>query len=124
MIDKRFSSEEFEKLGRDTDEANALHKELANEIASVINEVTRPAFTALANELRALGHSLDEDDPVYDEEYSSWGYTFRDVGNDRGIFDHKLRVHLDTQISTGYPNEKTEAEVLKELNEEFPNEDI
>ena len=104
MIDNRFSSSEFEKFGRNSKEANLLHKKLAYEIAQERHEAIYPVFEGIASKLKALGHELIEDEPEYDPEYDSWEYAFRDLGEDRGEFDHKLRVHLDTQICTGYPN--------------------
>lgn len=104
MIDKRFSADEFEKLGRDSEEANVLHKELATEIAVEMHEAIYSAFCEIAQKLQALGHNFTEDEPEYRSEYDAWGYAFRDLGKDRELSDHKLRIHLDTQICTGYPN--------------------
>jgi hypothetical protein len=99
MIDQRFAISEFEKLGHQSSEAHALHKELASEIDSELHKSIEPAFRAVADRLRALGHHLTEVAPEYDAKFHSWGYEHHNPDNDQA-----LRIWLHTQLGviSGY----------------------
>jgi hypothetical protein len=105
MIDERFSAASFEVLGRSTPKARLLCKELEAEIAAELDAVVHESFRRIAGRLRELGHDPKEELPNYSAEYASWHYTFRDFGAyDEKWTDHRLRIHLDTQVSSGYPH--------------------
>jgi len=107
MIDQRFARSEFEKLGHQSPEADALHKALAFEIATELRKSVEPAFRSVADRLRELGHHLIEATPEYDPEFHSWGYEHRDANDDRA-----LRIWLHTQLGviSGYLDKAYESD--------------
>jgi hypothetical protein len=105
MIDERFSAASFNALGRSTPTARLLCKALETEIAAELHAVVHATFRRIADRLRELGHDLKEELPDYSAEYAAWHYTFRDFGAyDEKWTDHRLRIHLHTQVSSGYPH--------------------
>ena len=105
MIDEKFSQEAFESLGLDTPEANKLAQELAKEVQNEIHEVLYPAFQQIIEKLNKMGHNLK----LY-EDVIPGDIAYRDDSNDNGHYKCKLRVALDTVVSTGYPDVWDESE--------------
>ncbi|UBF27706.1 hypothetical protein K9N68_07260 [Kovacikia minuta CCNUW1] len=104
MIDKKFSKEAFESCGINSPEAKRLSEELAAEIAKEMHLAVEIALRQVVERLQQLGHKLIKEAPEYDDEYAAWSYSYRDIGKDQSLNDHRLRIHFDTQVCTGYPH--------------------
>jgi len=105
MIDKRFNKNEFERLGRNSNEAKRRIAELNAEIATQMHKAVEKEFRNIANTLRELGHALEEDE-VEIIVPDMRGYTFKDRGSKPEVrrLTHALRIHFDTLVCGGYPH--------------------
>ena len=98
MIDERFSAEAFNSSGIDTDEAQKkLAELLAEEVAKELHEVVNAKVIEIVKKLNSMGHSLN---PEYEAKIGD--ISFRDDLSENGKYQCKLRLGVDTVISTGY----------------------
>ena len=94
MIDEKFSAEVFSKLVNGSREYDSFLKDLADEMASQLDNSIQIAFRDIADNLRALGHDLKELPIEYDTEFHSTGYEYINADEDD---PEKLRIWLQTQ---------------------------
>lgn len=97
MIDERFSAEEFILSGIDTDESQKLADLLAEEVANELHQVVNAKVIEIVEKLNSIGHSLK---PEYESKVGE--ISFRDNSFEDGKYQCKLRLGVDTVISTGY----------------------
>jgi hypothetical protein len=97
MIDERFSSAAFEAAGLDTREARKLADALAAEIQNQMHGAILASLQTIVDRLNAMGHELQPYGPAVPGDIS-----FRDDKGTGEADDCKLRVAVDTIISTGY----------------------
>ncbi len=97
MIDERFSAEAFISSGIDTDEAQKLADLLAEEVANKLHQVVNAKVTEIVEKLNSIGHSLKPEC-----EFKVGDISFRDDSFEDGKYQCKLRLGVDTIISTGY----------------------
>jgi hypothetical protein len=97
MIDKRFSAEAFISVGIDTDEAQKLADLLAEEVAKELHEITNAKVIEIVEKLNSMGHSLK---PEYEPKIGD--ISFRDNFFENEKYQCRLRLGIDTVISTGY----------------------
>ncbi len=97
MIDERFSAEAFISFGIDTDEAQNLAELLAEEVANELHEVVTAKVIEIVKKLNSMGHSLKSE---YESKVGD--ISFRDDSFEDGKYQCKLRLGVDTVISTGY----------------------
>lgn len=99
MIDDRFKIENFNKLEHGSDEALKLLKELELEVSDEIHSVVSAKFTEITKALIKLGHSVTQDIPEFDSEFSSWAYESRNTEQEK-----TPRVWVSTQVGamSGY----------------------
>ena len=102
MIDERFSSTEFERLGHRSQAAEALAEALRCAIDEELFSDLRAMGQRIATRLRELGHDITEDEAELDP-VSGAGVTFIDRSAGRSRMAHRLRFNLDLTVSTGYP---------------------
>jgi hypothetical protein len=96
MIDERFSAKSFEDLGIDSDLARRLAEELAEEVNAELHGVIEPALRGIVEQLNVMGHDLKV------EELNPGSLSFRDDLEDSGEYRCKLRLAVDTVVSSGY----------------------
>jgi hypothetical protein len=99
MIDEKFSSESFISVGIDTDESRKLADLLAEEVANELHKIVTEKVAEIVEELNSMGHSLK---PEYKPEIGN--ISFRDDFWKNVEYHCKLRLGIDTVISTGYSN--------------------
>ena len=97
MIDERFSAEAFISSGVDTDEAQKLAELLAEVVAKELHEIVNAKFIEIIKKLNSMGHFLK---PEYEAKVGD--ISFRDDLSENGKYQCKLRLGVDTVISTGY----------------------
>jgi hypothetical protein len=97
MIDDRFSAESFISFGIDTNESQKLADSLAAEIAKELHEIVNAKVIEIVEKLNSMGHSLQ---PEYEAKIGD--ISFRDDFFENEIYQCKLRLGIDTVISTGY----------------------
>lgn len=109
MIDERFSADCFTKCGLNTDVARKLADQLADEIQEEMHRVIREHFLKIIDRLNAMGHSLQEYEPI------APGYlAFRDDWEDETGYHCKLLVAFDSIVTTGYAHTIDIDEAYKE----------
>ncbi len=98
MIDERFSAEAFISSGIDTNESQKLADLLAEEVANELHEIVNTKLVEIVGKLNSMGHSLKREDnsKVGDISYRDDSWT-----NEK-TYQCKLRLAVDTVISTGY----------------------
>lgn len=97
MIDERFSAEAFISSGIDTEKAQKLADLLAEEVANELHQIVNAKVIEMVKKLNSMGHSLK---PEYESKVGD--ISFRDDSFDDGKYQCKLRLSIDTVISTGY----------------------
>lgn len=108
MIDERFSASSFASRQLDSEAARELADSLAEEVQAEVHRVVFAHFSKIIENLNAMGHSLrPEFDPI------PGNISYRDDWKDELGYHCKLRVALDTVVSTGYAHLRDEDEVLK-----------
>ena len=97
MVDNRFSADEFLQAGHNSKAARALADELAQTIQEELHHAILPAIEQVVAHLNEMGHSLSfYDQPVPGE------IAYRDDTETGAGYECRLRVAVDTIISTGY----------------------
>ncbi len=97
MIDEKFSAEAFISSGIDTDESQKLADLLAEEVAKELHEIINAKVVEIVEKLNSMGHSLA---PEYKDKIGD--ISFRDDSLENEKYQCKLRLGVDTVISTGY----------------------
>jgi len=97
MIDEKFSSETFARLGLDTDESRKLADVLQQEVNEEMRRIIEPAFERIVAKLNSLGHNLK-----LELEKANGEISFRDEYNDANGYHCKLRLGFDYVTSAGY----------------------
>lgn len=118
MIDERFSSEAFLDAGLNSDKANRMAETLAEEIQNEMHQVVLPKFLEIIERLNAMGHNLKPYDTIEPGDIS-----FRDDTEDETGYHCRLRVAIDTVISTGYSRTFSEGEADEEVKKLLGNSD-
>ena len=108
MIDERFSASSFASCQLDSQAARELADSLAEEIQAEMHRVVFGHFSKIIENLNAMGHSLRPEFEAVPGDIS-----YRDDWKDESGYHCKLRVALNTVVSTGYAHLSNEDEVLK-----------
>lgn len=112
MIDEKFSLASFEACGLNTKEGEKLAELLADEIQKELHKVIETQVLKIIDQLNTMGHCLKLEYPSIPGDIS-----FRDDGTNEKGYYCKLRVGIDTIISTGYAHLKDQKEFIEELND-------
>jgi hypothetical protein len=102
MIDRRFSMQQFEARGHNTDASNELARDLQIAIAHEVMADLRAAAAKIAAQLKELGHQVAETEHDVDPEGMA-SVTFVDTSNGRLQSEHRLRFTFDLIVSAGFP---------------------
>lgn len=97
MIDERFSASEFATRGLNTKQSLELANALANEVLEDLHSTIACRLLEIIEGLNAMGHNLK----LYGEA-SPGDISYHDATEDEFGNHCKLRVAVDTVISTGY----------------------
>ena len=103
MIDERFSLEEFEACGRNSEESDVLARQLQVAIATELLPDVRSLANAIAKKLQGFGHAVAEVDYEVDRESGAVSVDFVDASEGSDRPQHRLRFSLDLVISAGFP---------------------
>jgi hypothetical protein len=103
MIDDRFSAASFGAKGLNTKQSLELAYELEAEIQDELHAVITDHLHKILGRLNAMGHNLKLFDPLVPGDIS-----FRDDWEDDSGYHCKLRVAVDTIISTGYSHTESD----------------
>jgi len=106
MIDKRFSSQEFDARGLDTSAARKLAGQLRREVEKALHEVVACEFLQIIDRLNTMGHSLRACGRQKVGELA-----YRDYGPSGRSEACRLRLAVDTVVSAGYAHLLTEDEL-------------
>jgi hypothetical protein len=102
MIDKRFSKEAFAECGMDTQAARDLADSLAQEVGEEVHQILQEYMHRMIVRLNEMGHNLRlESDSPGDNLYPG-NISYRDDWQDQDSYHCRLRIAIDTVISTGY----------------------
>jgi len=96
MIDERFAAGKFKALGIDTPAAKKLTEELADEVNTELHEVVAAGAKDIVDRLNEMGHELKV------EEFNLGSVSFRDDFEDDNGYHCRLRLAVDTVVSSGY----------------------
>lgn len=97
MIDERFSAKAFQITGIDSSASKELASLLAEEIQNELHRAIEPAFLAIVEKLNSMGHCLK---PYTEPKPGEISY--RDDIESTSGYHCKLRVAVDSVVSTGY----------------------
>lgn len=97
MLDERFSAEAFAVCGLNTKQSLQLAKDLASEIQNELHIAITSKLLNIVERLNGMGHNLKLYGPPIPGDIS-----YRDAVEDESGYHCKLRVGVDTVISTGY----------------------
>lgn len=97
MVNERFSASAFDALGIDSKEAREHADLLAEEIQMEMHKVIFSHFEKIIKKLNEMGHNLKPYGEIRPGEIS-----FRNDYEDENGYKCKLRVAIDTIVSTGY----------------------
>jgi hypothetical protein len=103
MIDDRFSAASFAAKGLNTKQSLELAYELGTEIQDELHAVITDHLLKIVGRLNAMGHNLKLFDPPVPGDIS-----YRDDWKDDSGYHCKLRVAVDTVISTGYSHTESD----------------
>jgi len=103
MIDERFSASSFASRGLDTEAARELADLLAEEVQREMHRVIEAHFLEIIGRLNSMGHSLKPEYPA-----TPGDLPYRDEWEDESGYHCRLRVGLDTVVSTGYAHLATD----------------
>jgi hypothetical protein len=110
MVDEKFSASSFAGCQLDSQQARDLSDALAKEIENEMHQVIYNHFLKIINRLNEMGHSLKVHHPPVPGEIS-----YRDDWNDESGYHCRLRVAIDTTVSTGYAHLLTEDEIIEKI---------
>ncbi|MEW5980558.1 MAG: hypothetical protein AB1898_32645 [Acidobacteriota bacterium] len=97
MIDERFSEAAFSQLGLDTDASRRLADLLRDEIQRELHTAIDARLRELVDRINSMGHRLKlEYAPIPGE------ISYRHDWKDETGYQCRLRVAVDTVVSTGY----------------------
>jgi hypothetical protein len=102
MIDERFSLQQFESRGLNSDDSNALARDLQTAIAEEVMGDLRALAERVATRLRELGHAVTESGSELDPSGMA-SVTFTDTSRGPDRSTHRLRFNLDLVVSAGFP---------------------
>jgi hypothetical protein len=102
MIDRRFSIQQFEARGHNTDASNELARDLQIAIAHEVLADLRAIGAKIAAQLKELGHAVDETEHDVDPEGMA-SVTFADTSNGSLQSEQRLRFNFDLVVSAGFP---------------------
>ncbi|MBE9119093.1 hypothetical protein IQ249_24865 [Lusitaniella coriacea LEGE 07157] len=109
---QKFSHQEFESRGLDTDQAQKLADELSVCVHKKLHKVAEKKFLEIIRKLNSEGHRLMLYENIFHEKSSCIAY--RDDFEDDESYHCKLRVAIDLFVYSGYShlisNEKMEEE--------------
>jgi hypothetical protein len=112
MDDKKFSKEQFDKCGIDSEAARMLADLLQQEVEQEIHNVVLLAMENIVQGLNREGHNLTS------SEAKVGNLSYMDVSLDGKV---RLRLHCDVVISSGYahmyPDDKTPEEIITDVVE-------
>ncbi len=127
MIDDKFSLKAFLRCGLDTEAANSLAKSLAEEIYKEVHVNLRAYLSEVVMRLNAMGHNLKvESDFPGDDSYPG-DISYRDDWNDETGYHCKLRVAINTVVSTGFAHmysEEEEEELISGCGKSFVSNEV
>lgn len=103
MIDDRFSAASFAAKGLNTKQSLELAYELRTEIQDELHTVITDHLFKIVERLNAMGHNLKTYEPPVPGDIS-----YRDDWEDDSGYHCKLRVGVDTIISTGYSHTESD----------------
>lgn len=96
MIDERFAAKEFATLGHNTSDSRKLANELGEEVNAELHQVAAATLKRIVGCLNDMGHELRID------EFEPGSIGFRDDYEDDNGYNCKLRLGLDTVITSIY----------------------
>lgn len=99
-LNKKFSLENFQKLKKGSIEVKELNIELDKIVASEMKKHLGTFMKKLRSSLRSLGHLIEIEASEPDNEFNAQEYEVIDKGKNRSSEDHKLRICIDTQLSS------------------------
>jgi hypothetical protein len=102
----KFSKEQFEKCGIDTDAARMLADLLQEEVGQEIHKALRPILERIVEGLNREGHNLTP------YEIKQGELSYRDVSPEGKV---QLRLACDVVISSGYAHMSSEKETPEEI---------
>jgi hypothetical protein len=112
MDDRKFSKEQFDKCGVDSEAALMLADLLQQEVGQEIHKVVLPALEHIVQGLNREGHNLTP------SEAKVGNLSYMDVSPDGKV---RLRLHCDVVISSGYAHmysdDKTPEEIITDVVE-------
>lgn len=115
MINERFSQAAFAQLGIDTDASRQLANLLRDEIQRELHTTTELRLKKLIDELNSMGHQLTLEYPPVPGDIS-----YRDESKSETGCQCRLRVGVDTVVSTGYSHLIDTGELDKEFGRAGP----
>ena len=104
---KKYSKEQFESRGRDSEAARQLADELQADVNEQIHAAVLPVFLDIVERLNSMGHQLTEYDPTIPGDI-----TFRDEPTDSDCY---LRLASTVVVSAGYGHTMTAEEIEAEI---------
>ena len=110
MIDDRFSSAAFEALGLDTSEARERADLLADEVYRQVYPVVEARMREIVNQLNAMGHNLHFAGSTPGDISYPGEVDYRDERSDAEGCHYRLRLAVNTVVSTGYAHLISELE--------------
>lgn len=96
MVDERFSAARFAVLGVDTLAARRLAEELSEAISDELHEAVAVVIKGVVARLNAMGHALKV------EQFVPGDVSYRDDFEDKAGYHCRLRLAVDTIVSSGY----------------------
>jgi hypothetical protein len=116
-IGRRFSADEFGRLGLDSEDAAVLALELEQAVGKQIFSKLKEAAENIVRELNGQGHFLVFDEEQTDDPLLPIGISFRDESAGAiGAQRCKLRLAFDLTVSAGYAHMRDEVEEARELS--------
>ena len=97
MIDERFSTDSFAKLGLNTEESRQLSDLLEQEVNKEMQEVVETKFEEIITRLNFMGHNLK-----LEQKKTVGEIAFRDDDYSNEDYKCKLRLAFDYVTSSGY----------------------
>jgi hypothetical protein len=102
MIDDRFSSIEFQRLGLNTPEARERADLLADEVYTRLHRAIESQLREIVERLNAMGHNLQLKNSIIGNATYPDEVDYRDESERNEHYGCRLRLTVNTVISTGY----------------------
>ncbi len=118
MIDEKFSLAAFSACGLNTEEANNLAISLAHEVYKEVHTNMREYLSEVVMRLNAMGHNLRVNSDFSGNINDSYpdDISYRDDWKDETGYHCKLRVAINTVVSTGFAHMYSEEEEAELIN--------